>query len=201
MQTVWLSKSAFLFLRKRCFYQMFKYDVGSRSGEETKEIRKVLLSLTRKNYRQRISVTSMRCVWVLRTNLNGSFRLDSHNRNSYGFGLYCSPFVNYCCKVSKAYVTRSPVQSPNTNKKPSAHGLEGCHHFQREQSHRQFEVLMLSVDLCLMTCENGLTPRMLASTQLTMPTCIWKKWQPWWPPSLLKGKKFFFLCVGQPKTI
>ena len=130
-------------------------------AKKLKEIRKVLLSLTRKNYRQRISVTSVRCVWVSRTNLNGSFWLDSHYRNSYGFGLHCSPFVRiiYCCKVSKAYVTRSPIQSPNTNKQPSAQGLEGKHSspFPEEQSHRQFEVLMFSVDLCLMTQENGLT--------------------------------------------
>lgn len=163
-KTVWLSKICIsisrlgkVFLSKFSSVSMWVQDQVKKLWES----RKVLLSLTRKNYMQRISVTWMRCVWVSWTDLQGSFQLDSHYRSSYVFGLYCSPFVRiiYCCKFSKANFTRSPIQSPNTNKQPSAQGLEGkpSSPFLEEQSHRQSEVLMLSVDLCLMIQENGLT--------------------------------------------
>lgn len=60
---------------------------------------------------------------------------------------------------SAKLVTRSPVQSLNTDKQPSAHGPEGkpSSLFTEEQSHRQSEGLMLSFDLCLLIQENGLT--------------------------------------------
>ena len=186
-KTVWLSKICISISKEKVLLSKFS-SVSMWVQDQVKklkEIRKVLLSLTRKNHRQRISVTSVRCVWVSRTNLNGSFRLDSHYRNSYGFGLYCSPFVRiiYCCKVSKAYVTRSPIQSPNTNKQPSAQGLEGKHSspFPEERSH--FLKFWCSVLIYVSWLRKMDWPKNTCLIQLTTPTCIWKKWQSWWPPS------------------
>lgn len=60
---------------------------------------------------------------------------------------------------AKAYVTRSPMQSLNTNKRPSAQRPNGkpSPPFTEVQNHRQSEVLMFNCDLCLMIQENGLT--------------------------------------------
>lgn len=139
------------------------------------------------------------CVGV-RTNLNGSFRLDSHNRNSYGFGLYCSPFVRVftAAKSAKAYVTRSPVQSPNTNKKPSAQGLEGKHSspFQRSRVTDSLK-FWCSVLIYVSWLRKMDWPRMLASFSWQCQLVSGRNGSHDDHLPLIKGKKkFFFLCVG-----
>lgn len=173
--------------------------------KKLKEIRKVLLSLTRKNHRQRISVTSVRCVWVFEPTSMG---LSVTHIIEIAMALVSiAVLLLELFTAAKSAKLMSPGAQFNHQIQirsfcPSGQRGSTLSPFPEEQSHRQFEV-WCSVLIYVSWLRKMDWPKNTCLIQLTMPTCIWKKWQSWWPPSpFIKGKKkVLLLCVGQPKTI